>query len=429
MPSPTKKLLAVASALAIAGSAMGTAFAAEPIRIGVSTYLSGAGAVFGVPAQEAAQLLVAQINADGGIKGAPVELTFIDENKGVDNVVVEYRSLVESKKVDAMIIGLSSSICLAVAPVAEQLKMPTMLWDCGTARLYEEGAYDYVYRTSDYTPSNNVAVALYMLKAMPEVKTIAGINQDYAFGRDNWFVFKEAVKALRPDIKIVAEMFPKLGTSNYSTEISRLAALRPDVVFTTLWGGDMNTFVKQASSRGLFRTSRLVTANGESSMEQLGKTFPAGAIVGMRGDSWAFNPAKADDPEHQTFVDEFRKRTGAYPSFPSYHMAQALRAVQVALEDNWDGKRGSIQEALLKGWNGLELDDFTGKLTIRGDNQAMEGQLVGIAAPKEGQPYLTLKQLVVVPPELTSPPAGSKTEEWVKTLTPALLDKIALPAE
>jgi len=183
-------------------AALGAAFAlwqpaqaAEPIRIGVSTYLSGAGAVFGVPAQQAARLQAEKINSAGGIKGAPIELVFIDENHGVDNVVVEYRGLVESGKVDAMIIGLSSSICLAVAPVAEQLKMPTMLWDCGTERIYTDGKYQYVYRTSDYTPSNNVATALYMLKLMPEVKTIAGINQDYAFGRDNWAAFRGAVQA------------------------------------------------------------------------------------------------------------------------------------------------------------------------------------------------------------------------------------------
>ena len=105
--------------------------------------------------------------------------------------------------------------------------MPTLLWDCGTARLFEEQRYDHVYRTADYTPSNNVAAALYLLKDMPQVKTIAGINQDYAFGRDNWAAFKEAVQALRPDVKFVAELFPKLGTADYSTEISRLSALRP----------------------------------------------------------------------------------------------------------------------------------------------------------------------------------------------------------
>lgn len=238
-----------------------------------------------------------------------------------------------------------------------------------------------------------------------------------------------AVQALRPDVKVVAEMFPKLGTSDYSTEISRLSALRPDVIFTTLWGGDMNTFVKQASSRALFRNSRLVAANGESSMQQLGKAFPEGAIVGMRGDSWAFNPAMAGNAEHQAFVTDFEKGTGAYPSFPAYHMAQAVRAVQQALETSWDGDRKTLQASLLKGWNGLELDDFTGQLKIREDHQAMEGQLLGVATEKSGQNFKTLKQLLVIPPELTSPPVGVKSDDWFKTLSPEVLRRVGTPTE
>lgn len=423
-----KTALATVSALLLCASAA-QAQSDRSVRIGISTFLSGAGAVFGVPARDAAELVAADINRQGGIKGAQVKLTFFDENQGVDNTVIEYKRLVESNQVDAMVIGLSSSTCLAVAPVAEQLKMPTLLWDCGTARLFEEQRYDHVYRTADYTPSNNVAAALYLLKDMPQVKTIAGINQDYAFGRDNWAAFKEAVQALQPDVKFVAELFPKLGTADYSTEISRLSALRPDVVFTTLWGGDMNTFVKQSSSRALFRTSRLVAPNGQSSLEQLGKTFPANAIVGMRGDSWAFNPAMRDNAQHRKFVEDFRAKTRAYPSFPAYHMAQALSAVRQALEQRWDGHPATLKTALLQGWDGLQLDDYTGKLAIRADHQAMEGQLYGVSRPAEGQPFLTLSRLALIPPELVSPPVGEKTDDWLRTLKPSLLEQISIPAE
>lgn len=423
---PSKCMTALCASFVMAASPL-MANAAEPIRVGVSTFLSGAGAVFGVPAQAAAELVVDNINQSGGIKGSPIELVFIDENRGVDNVVVEYRSLVESNRVDAMVIGLSSSICLAVAPVAEQLKMPTVFWDCGTARLYEEGEYDYVYRTGDYTPSNNVATALYMLKAMPDVKTIAAINQDYAFGRDNWAAFKDAVETLRPDIKIVAELFPKLGTADFSTEISRLSALRPDVVFTTMWGGDMNTFIKQAASRSVFRQSRLVSPNGEASLQQLGKTFPEGAIVGVRGDSWALDPAMADNIEHTEFIEAFKAKTGALPSFPSYHMAQALTAIQAALEAQWDGERDTIQQALLDGIADLELDNFTGQLAIRSDNQAMEGQLIGTTRVSDEHDFLILDDLVVIPAELTSPPVGEKTHDWIPTLTSDVLDQIEIP--
>ena len=412
------------SAVALGVSA--SAFAQEPINIGVSTFLSGPGAVFGVPAQKAAELLVDEINEQGGIKGHPLALNFIDENRGVDSVVVEYKRLAEAGETDAMIIGLSSSICLAVAPVAEQLEMPTVFWDCGTARVYEENEYDYVYRTGDYTPSNNVAAALYLLKTNPDIKTVAGINQDYAFGRDNWAAFKEAIETLRPDVKIVAELFPKLGTSDYSTEISRLSALRPDVVFTTLWGGDMNTFIRQAGTRGVFRNSVLVTLNGEASLQQLGKSFPEGAIVGVRGDSYALDPAMASNDEHQAFITNFKELTGAYPSFPSYHMAQAVTAIQQALEENWDGERDNLQSALLTGLQNLELDNFTGQLFIREDNQAMEGQLMGVTKASDEHEFMILDNIAVIPYELTTPPVGQKTHDWIPTLGEEAVEQVKL---
>src|SRR5690625_3013794 len=402
------------------------AHANEPINIGVSTFTSGPGAVFGVPAQKAAELLVDEINEQGGIKGHPLALTFIDENRGVDNVVVEYKRLAEAGDTDAMIIGLSSSICLAVAPVAEQLSMPTVFWDCGTARVYEENDYEYVYRTGDYTPSNNVAAALCLLKTHPEIKTVAGINQDYAFGRDNWAAFKEAVETLHPDVEVVAELFPKLGTSDFSTEISRLSALRPDVIFTTLWGGDMNTFVRQAGTRGVFRNSVLVTPNGEASLQQLGKSFPEGAIVGVRGDSYALDPAMADHEGHTQFVQKFKQETGAYPSFPSYHMAQAVTAIQKALEENWDGDRANLQKDLLAGLQSLELDNFTGQLFIREDNQAMEGQLMGTTRPSDEHDFMVLDAISVIPYELTTPPVGSKTHDWIPTLDAKIIEQVEI---
>ena len=48
----------------------------------------------------------------------------------------------------------------------------------------------------------------------------------------------------------MAELFPKFGAPDYSTEITRLSALRPDVVLSTSWGGDLDTLVRQAAQRG-----------------------------------------------------------------------------------------------------------------------------------------------------------------------------------
>lgn len=421
------KAAAAALALPLAlGLGMSSAQANEPLRIGVTTFLSGSGAVFGVPAKDGADLLVAGINQKGGIKGAPIELIYLDEAKGIDDVVAQYKQLATAGKVDMMIAGLSSSTCLALAPVIDDFEMPAILWDCGTHRIFEQNKFKNIYRTADFTPPNNVSIALYTLKNNPSIKTIAGINPDYAFGRDNWESFKTAMLALRPDVKVVAELFPKLGSSDYSSEISRLSALRPDVVFSTLWGGDMNTFIKQASSRSLFKNSTLVSSNGESALQELGSAFPEGAIIGARGDSWFLGPRTADNPEHTKFVADFKAKTGQYPIFPVYHMAQSITALQQALEKNWDGNRDSLKKAFNAGMDGLVLDNFTGKLAIRSDHQAMEDQIIGITVKSPDYAFPILKKMTYIPAEFITPPVGTTTEKWAKTLSPQLLEKITI---
>ena len=60
------------------------------------------------------------------------------------------------------------------------------MWDCGTQRIFEEGDYRYVFRTQANATPEMVATALYLLKTKPDFRTIAVINQDYAWGRDSW---------------------------------------------------------------------------------------------------------------------------------------------------------------------------------------------------------------------------------------------------
>mgnify|MGYP001021386775 CR=1 FL=1 len=117
------------------------------IKVGMATFLSGGASVFGVPGRNAAELFVDRLNKAGGIAGVPVRLIVIDEGPGVDHVVGEIRRLVQNERVDALLTGISSGTCLACAPLNEELKVPTLLWDCGTQRIFEERSYEFVARS------------------------------------------------------------------------------------------------------------------------------------------------------------------------------------------------------------------------------------------------------------------------------------------
>ena len=133
-----------------------------------------------------------------------------------------------------------------------------------------------------------------------------------------------AMDAVKPGVRVVAELFPRFGATDFSTEITRLQALRPDVIFSTSWGGELDTFIRQAAERRLFERSTFVLPLVESSLERVGKTLPEGVIVGGRGDHWFLHPTAKDTPILKDFTAAYRQRFNLYPIYPTFHMAQAL---------------------------------------------------------------------------------------------------------
>ncbi len=121
-----------------------------------------------------------------------------------------------------------------------------------------EAKYRYNFRSQANATPEMLAVLIYLLKTKPDFKNHRRGEPGLRLGPRELEIFSTALKQMKPDVRIVAELFPKFGAPDYSTEISRLMALRPDVVFTTSWGGDLDTLVRQAGQRGLLRQSTFV---------------------------------------------------------------------------------------------------------------------------------------------------------------------------
>ena len=147
-----RKLLVALAALMLAPGAF-----AQNVKIGIVAFISGpAAAPFGVPAKNAADFVVDELNAGKvaapygkkGFGGATLETVIVDEAGTTTTQVTEFRNLVQKHNVDLVIGYISSGNCLAIAPVAEELKKFTNFFDCGTPRIFEDGSYKYVFRTS-----------------------------------------------------------------------------------------------------------------------------------------------------------------------------------------------------------------------------------------------------------------------------------------
>src|SRR5919109_1599002 len=201
------------------------------LKVGFVDFFSGAAAPFGMSGKNAAEWLVDKWNKEGGIRGVKIKLIMVDEAGGPDKQVTEYRRLVLDEGVDAVVGYTSSANCLAIAPVAEELKTLTIVHICGTRRLTEDRPLKYVFRTSNHQAADSVMAARYILSMKPEVKTIAGANEDYAWWRDSWDDFKEAMLRFKPDVKVAAELWTKIQAGGKSAGRSQLLAGEPGGVF------------------------------------------------------------------------------------------------------------------------------------------------------------------------------------------------------
>ncbi|WP_454918865.1 ABC transporter substrate-binding protein [Xanthobacter sediminis] len=418
------------SAMAALGAAILAATPAAAVEkpkelvVGITTFLSGPASVFGVPGKNAAELLISDINAKGGILGVPVRPIFIDEGAGANQLASEYRRVVLNEGAQVMLASVSSANCLALTPVAEDLEVPNILWDCSSPRIFEDNKFKYSVRTQAHTGAEMLPAALYLVKNYPNFKTIAGVNQDYAAGRDQWGLFLTALKALKPDVQVVAELFPKFGAADYSTEISRLQALKPDVVVNTSWGGDLDTFVQQAAARGVMTQGTYVLPLGESSLERLGNALPAGVVIGARGDHYFLHPQYKDDPAFKDFVTRFHDKTGAYPIYPAFHMAQALAALQKAYDGaaKANGGQWPTKEQVLDAFRDMKFRGLTSEVSIRDDHQGLENQLIGTTVRVPDYPFAVLDKIAIYPGALVTTPVGQKSAEWLAKLNPAMVN-------
>ena len=393
------------------------------LKIGITTFLSGPAAVFGVPGKVAAEIAIDEINAAGGIGGVKIKPIIIDEGIGGDKLLSEYRRVVQEEGVKVMLASISSGSCNALAPVAEDLKVLNVMWDCGTEKILENKRYKYVVRTQANATSEMVATVLHLLRNKPNFKTLAVVNQDYAWGRDSWEIFINTLRALKPDVQVVAELFPKFGSADFSSEISRLQALNPDVILSTSWGGELDTLIRQASQRGLIRTSTWVLPLAESSLERVGKALPDGVLVGMRGDHYFLHPEYKDEAKHKAFVDKFRAKTGQYPIYSAYHAVAAIQAVSDAYTAAIKSNSGNwpSTEQVADAMRSLKFRGLTRPVTMREDGQGLEDQMLGVTKNTAAFPFAVLEGLTIYPGDMVQNPLGTKSPEWVKTLKPELM--------
>ncbi|MCL2871776.1 MAG: ABC transporter substrate-binding protein [Betaproteobacteria bacterium] len=394
------------------------AVAADPIKLGLVAFYSGpvSGPV-GMPSRKGADLIIEAINigtlpapyAGKGIGGRMIEPIYVDE---AVEPVNEFRNLVQRQGADAVIGYSSSGSCVGVAPIAEELKVLTLFYYCGSTRTFEEGPKEYVFRTMNSQDVENIAAARYILSIKPNLKTLSGMNQNYGWGQESWRDFTKSVQKLKPGVTIATEQFPKIFAGQYGAEITALTRANADVIHSSFWGGDLDAFILQAAPRNLFQKQTAVLTTGGTAIDTLTKQIPEGTVIGVRGNGGALAPASAF---HDWFRAAYQKKYGEQPSFPAYYMAQSVLALKAAGDKAAEQTKAvPSMDAIRKALSGLEFAAPSGIVSMsrHKGHQAVTDIAYGTFKLVDGKP--TLINVKRYQPECVVPPEGVKSLDWIE---------------
>ena len=354
----------------------GTVAAQNTIKVGVPIPLSGPAALYGEPAVKGMRMFVEETNAQGGVLGKRIELIVRDSKASADEAVRVSREMILKEEVQFLVGTLTSAEGPAVSTIAKENKIiliaPIPKTDQLTAA---KNLHPFVFRTAANTTMEGRSVAE-IIASWKDVKRVATIAHDYAYGQDVSKAFVDYIKKLRPDIEIVDQQWPKLGEADYTPFINAQMAKKPEAIFSAMWGGHFVTWAKQAKPLGFFDLvqNRVVNGGEAGSVEAtraLGPDYPFGI--------WAntYDLASYDgQPEaHKKYIERIKAFTNEDP--PSTWPVTTYVAMQFLVEGI--KKAGSLDsDKVAKALLDLTIDAPIGKQTLRAsDHQADRGEFYG----------------------------------------------------
>jgi branched-chain amino acid transport system substrate-binding protein len=331
-----RKLCAILVATAATCLATTAGEAQEKLKVGVIATLSGPPAVLGQQLRNGFQLAVKHLG--GKLGGRETEVIVQDDELKPDVAVTKARAMVERDKVDFVVGPIFSNILQAIMKPVTEGGAILISPNAGTSNFAGKECNQNFFVTS-YQNDQVFGVAGKHAQDAG-IKKMFLMAPNYQAGRDALAGFKRHFKG-----EVVDEIYVPLNQLDYSAELSKIAAAKPEAIYVFLPGGMGVNFVKQFRQAGL--ADKLVFLSAFTVDES---TLPAqqdAAIGFFGGANWAPN---LDNAQNKKFVAEYEKDFGAVPAtyaFQSYDAALLIDGALKATKGN-TADREALRAALRK---------------------------------------------------------------------------------
>ncbi|MGX1259056.1 ABC transporter substrate-binding protein [Sinorhizobium fredii] len=341
----------------------GLALAADgTIKLGIVAPMSGPNARYGAFSMRGAELAVKEINDAGGVDGQKIELYSADSQGTPVEGVSATRRLIDEDEVDYVIGDVSSSVTLAMQPVAEDAEVlllnaassnPKITYAAGV------GGFKWTYRNYPTDENRAFVVAKYAAEQRGFTK-FAVLSVDSDYGRSAI----EFTKKYLPEFKgeILTEDYYKEGEVDFR---SVLAKIRDSGAQAILMYGLADTtpiVARQMVELGLAGKVTLV-GNGEFNTEKTIKSAPTALEGAVEAAAWL--PAW-DSPESKAFVEKFTTTYDEAPNNHAYVHWDTVRLLAQAIHEAGGNDRKKVREALSK----IKYKSPVGEVTFDDHNQA-----------------------------------------------------------
>ena len=328
--------------------------AAETVKVGVITPLSGPFAEFGNQMQ--AGITIYQQQHGTVVAGKTVAVTY--EDSGGANPELAKRlatQLVLRDKVQVLAGFGFTPNAMAVAPIATSAKIPMVIMNAAAESLVTKSPY--IVRLSFNLPTTVPAMAKYAVAH--GAKKIYIVTADYAPGHD---VEAAAMKAFKQEgAEIVGAVRTPISSFDFSAYMQRVADAKPDALFAFVLGADQNiSFMRAYRERGLPQAGIKLIGTGDITDE------PVMDSIGDNGlDTMTTYPYSMAHPskENETFVKAFQALRGATarPNIMAVSAYDGMAAIYGALEKTKGDPEGP---ALVEAMKGMALTSPRGPISI-----------------------------------------------------------------
>ena len=312
------RTIKAATVLALVAALLaGPAGAADPLKIGFITTLSGPAGIIGKHMKDSVELALDHLGRKMG--GLDIEVIYGDDQRKPDVGKQLADEMLKKHKVNFVSGVIWSNVMLAVAPTVTGAGTFMVGTNAGPHELAGKMCHELYFTTSWQNDQTPEAMGKHMQDQ--KVADVYVMAPNYAAGKDMVSGFKRYFKG-----KVVDEVYTKLGQQDYQAEITQLRAKNPKAVFV-FYPGDMGIqFLKQYAQAGLRDQIPLysVYTVDETTLPAVGDA----AVGNFEARYWS---PDLKNEANQKYVGEFRKKHGKAPVFYGAQSYDGIMLIDAAI--------------------------------------------------------------------------------------------------